>query len=92
MLYLCGMKWRFGIWLSAWDMTLNCLFAGALSIILINLQNRFGLYEKIFAEFRVTQSVIMIAMFGIIILCSSVVTGVILRKNTAMDMIRESNV
>lgn len=91
-LYLCGMKWNFGIWLSAGDMMLNCLFAGILSIVLIKLQNTFDLFGKIFVEFRTTQGVIMLAMFGIIILCSSVVTGVILRKNTAMDMIRESNV
>lgn len=91
-LYLCGMKWSSGIQLSVMDMTVNCMLAGILSVILIKIQNQFELFEKIFAEFKIAQSMAMISMFGIIILFSAIVTGVILRTNTAMDMIREGNV
>jgi hypothetical protein len=87
-LYLCGMKWSSGIRLSAIDMTMNCLLAGVLSFILVYIQKRFELFDRIFAEFRIAQSIAMISMFGIIIWFSVIVTGGILRTNTAMDMMK----
>lgn len=90
-LYLCGMKWTGGIHLSAFEIALNCILAIILSMIMIEIHNKYYLFGKVFANLEIVQVIVIAIMCLITVFVSICMTGKILKNNSPMEILRENS-
>lgn len=89
-LYLCGMRWTYGIRLSGMQMCLNCILSMILAFSMSFIQNRYSVFGRIFIETGGTQFLCMLAVSIVTIGLSVLVSWMIINENTPAEIIRQS--
>lgn len=89
-LYLCGMRWTYGIRLSGMQMCLNCIFSMILAFIMSFIQNRYSVFGRIFIETGGIQFICLLTISIVTIGLSVLVSWMIINENTPVEIIRQS--
>lgn len=89
-LYLCGMSWKKGIFLSVTEVIINIFVSVVISSMAIMLQTKYKIYGMLNIEYGIVQIIAVVLVFIIMIICSTIMTWQIFRENTPVEIIKKS--
>ncbi len=89
-LYISGMKYTDAVMLTGFEMAINCLIAVVLAVSLVTIQEKFSVIGTINCYIQGIQIGIMAIMGCVLVIFSMVMTGVILKERTPMEILRDT--
>lgn len=88
-LYICGMKWRYGVLMSQFEIGWNCVFSALLSLAGIMFLQKEKFNRLVFVEIGNVQILCWIGIYIVIMSVSGLVTGKIIKHSTAVEVLKE---
>lgn len=89
-LYISGMKYKDAVMLTGFEMAINCIIAVVLAVSLVTIQEKYSVIGTINCYIQGTQIGIMVIMGCVLVLFSMLMTGIILKERTPMEILRDT--
>ena len=89
-LYMLGMKYKNAVIMTGIDMTINCFIASVLAISLITIQEKYSLIGTINCYFQSEQMSVVVIMSAALIVLSMLMTRIVLKERTPMEILRDT--
>ena len=89
-LYMLGMKYKNAVIMTGIEMTINCFIASVLAISLITIQEKYSLIGTINCYFQSEQMSVVVIMSAALIVLSMLMTRIVLKERTPMEILRDT--
>ena len=89
-LYISGMKFKSAVLFTGVEMTINCLFAIVLAVSLVTIQDKYSLIGAINCYIQGIHVAIIGIMGCVLVFFSMLMTGIVLKERTPMEILRDT--